>query len=189
MIEKRKKPIALCRRKKKIKKPSSQLTNSKPLHSFPVLFCILRALFYRARVTRESLISIVISNENGNEWKGCALDDRKRKEKKRASAIDDDVRHVFLFSLFFFNLHTSKKKKKKMNLLTSRLPPLHGAGFWVAFWQVAAVYYGFAALIHWVVPAFFDVETVQVGKRRPGQVRKEALLSVGAFSFFFFFHF
>ena len=76
-----------------------------------------------------------------------------------------------LFSLFDRHLH---------------LPPLTGGGFWVAFAQVALVYYGFAAAIHWVIPRFFEVESVQVGKRRPGQVKKEALLSIGAFGFRFF---
>lgn len=73
------------------------------------------------------------------------------------------------------------------------LPPLTGGGFWVAFAQVALVYYGFAAAIHWLIPRFFAVESVQVGQRRPGQVRKEALLSIGAVEFFwlsfFFFEF
>ena len=75
--------------------------------------------------------------------------------------------------------------------LVHRLPPLTGGGFWVAFAQVALVYYGFAAAIHWVIPRFFEVESVQVGKRRPGQVKKEALLSIGAASLvqFFFFRF
>jgi len=68
-----------------------------------------------------------------------------------------------------------------------RLPPLTGGGFWVAFAQVALVYYGFAAAIHWLIPRLFAVESVQVGQRRPGQVRKEALLSIGKFFFFFFF--
>lgn len=67
-----------------------------------------------------------------------------------------------------------------MSLFPSlHLPPLTGGGFWVAFAQVALVYYGFAAAIHWLIPRFFAVESVQVGKRRPGQVRKEALLSIG----------
>jgi hypothetical protein len=65
--------------------------------------------------------------------------------------------------------------------------PLTGGGFWVAFAQVALVYYGFAAAIHWVIPRFFDVDSVQVGERRPGQVKKEALLSIGKGALFFFF--
>ena len=63
--------------------------------------------------------------------------------------------------------------------LSFALPPLTGGGFWVAFAQVALVYYGFAAAIHWAIPRLFEVESVQVGKRRPGQVKKEALLSIG----------
>ena len=43
-----------------------------------------------------------------------------------------------LFSLFDRHLH---------------LPPLTGGGFWVAYAQVALVYYGFAAAIHWVIPS------------------------------------
>jgi hypothetical protein len=70
---------------------------------------------------------------------------------------------------------------KKMSLSFARLPPLTGGGFWVAFAQVALVYYGFAAAIHWAIPVLFEVESVQVGNRRPGQVKKEALLSRGKF--------
>jgi hypothetical protein len=63
--------------------------------------------------------------------------------------------------------------------LVHHLPPLTGGGFWAAFAQVALVYYGFAAAIHWLIPGLFEVESVQVGERRPGQVRREALLSIG----------
>ena len=69
------------------------------------------------------------------------------------------------------------------SLFSASMPPLTGGGFWVAFAQVSLVYYGFAAAIHWVIPAFFEVESVQVGERRKGQVRKEALLSIGEIVF------
>ena len=90
------------------------------------------------------------------------------------------------------SLHLLQKSPNKMALtfassLFDLLPPLTGGGFWAAFAQVALVYYGFAAAIHCVIPRLFEVESVQVGKRRKGQVAREALLSTGEFFLSFFF--
>lgn len=39
---------------------------------------------------------------------------------------------------------------------------LTGGGFWTAVVQVAAIYYGVSAAIHWGVPAVLDVKSIQV---------------------------
>lgn len=57
--------------------------------------------------------------------------------------------------------------------------PLYGGGYWVAVWQVAITYYCASAVLHWVVPALWDVKSVQKGQRRPGQVLQEARDSIG----------
>lgn len=59
------------------------------------------------------------------------------------------------------------------------LGPLYGGGFWVAFRQLAAVYYAAAVVLHYVVPAVLPVKSVQKGQRRKGQVTAEALYSIG----------
>ncbi len=44
---------------------------------------------------------------------------------------------------------------------------------------MSLVYYGGAFLLHFVAPLLLPVQSVQVGSRRPGQVKKEALNSLG----------
>jgi sterol desaturase/sphingolipid hydroxylase (fatty acid hydroxylase superfamily) len=59
------------------------------------------------------------------------------------------------------------------------LHPLYGGGFFVAFAQVATVYYTTAAFLHWIVPIWFPVSSVQKSATpRPGQAAREALNSV-----------
>ena len=101
-------------------------------------------------------------------WPLCIWSSKKGGSSKREIAAERHTMSLFVASL------------------VRRLPPLTGGGFWVAFAQVALVYYGFAAAIHWAIPTFFAVESVQVGERRPGQVRREALLSIGEKRVFFF---
>lgn len=59
---------------------------------------------------------------------------------------------------------------------------LYGGGFWVAYAQAAGVYYAAAVLLHYLVPACFPVKSIQPGSRKPGQVTREALTSIGAHS-------
>jgi Delta7-sterol 5-desaturase len=55
---------------------------------------------------------------------------------------------------------------------------LYGGGFWVAFAQAVAAYYGSALVLQFLVPAFFPVRSVQKGKPRPRQALREALNSL-----------
>lgn len=45
--------------------------------------------------------------------------------------------------------------------------------------QVSLVYYIGAFLLHYVVPQLYPVHSIQVGSRRPGQVKEEVLRSPG----------
>lgn len=58
--------------------------------------------------------------------------------------------------------------------------PLVGGGYGVALLQVSLVYYVAAAVLHYVVPALVSVQSVQHASPKPGQVRQEALRSIGA---------
>ena len=56
---------------------------------------------------------------------------------------------------------------------------LYGAGFFVALQQICVVYYVACIFIHWVIPRALPVQNIQVQSRQPGQVRREALASLG----------
>lgn len=56
---------------------------------------------------------------------------------------------------------------------------LYGDGFVVAFLQATTTYFAISILLHFVVPALFNVTSVQKGDQRPGQVIREALQSLG----------
>lgn len=61
-------------------------------------------------------------------------------------------------------------------------PPLTGGGYWAALVQVTTVYYGYAAILHWLIPAVVPASalpSLQVAPRRPGQVAAEAAHSLG----------
>lgn len=59
------------------------------------------------------------------------------------------------------------------------LPPLWGGGFLVAFAQAAGFYYLLGALLHWVLPALLRPASIQEAPRRPGEVGRDALNSLG----------
>lgn len=63
--------------------------------------------------------------------------------------------------------------------LGALLGPLYGGGFWVAFRQLAAVYYLAAFVLHYVAPRVFPVRSVQVAQPRKNQVAWEAIYSLG----------
>ena len=54
------------------------------------------------------------------------------------------------------------------------LGPLTGGGFWVAVSQVAAIYYGVSAAIHWGIPAVLTVKSIQVCTREEEMRRRAA---------------
>lgn len=60
-----------------------------------------------------------------------------------------------------------------------QLPPLYNGGYCVAFLQVCFVYYGASIAIHWLGPLVFAVKSIQVQPRQAGQVRREAINSLG----------
>ena len=60
---------------------------------------------------------------------------------------------------------------------------LYGDGFATAYVQCCLVYYLGAAFLRYVVPVVLPRPSVQKGKPRPGQIRKEAILSLGATAF------
>jgi hypothetical protein len=67
-----------------------------------------------------------------------------------------------------------------MSVILAALAPLYGGGFTVAFLQIAALYYASAALLHFVVPRLLPVQPIQQEARNPGDVRRDALGSIGA---------
>ena len=56
---------------------------------------------------------------------------------------------------------------------------LYGAGFLAALQQICVVYYVACIFIHWIIPRALPVQNIQVQSRQPGQVRREALASLG----------
>lgn len=58
-------------------------------------------------------------------------------------------------------------------------PPLWGGGYLAAVLQVAITYYLAAVVLHFVVPHYCTLKSVQKGQRRKGQVLQEARDSVG----------
>jgi len=57
--------------------------------------------------------------------------------------------------------------------------PLYGGGFFVAFLQLCTFYYSTAAILHFVLPRLLTLKSVQVHARSPGDVRRDALASIG----------
>lgn len=62
----------------------------------------------------------------------------------------------------------------------ANMPPLYGGGFWVACMQLVAYYYACGALLHFIVPRVLNVKGIQAQKRKPGEVLRDALCSLGA---------
>lgn len=60
-----------------------------------------------------------------------------------------------------------------------RLQPLYGGGYAVAFSQAATMYYITAVLLHYIIPFFLPVTSIQKGKRSQGQILREAFTSLG----------
>lgn len=56
---------------------------------------------------------------------------------------------------------------------------LYGGGYGIALLQISFVYYIACIVIHWLVPRALSVQNIQVHSRQPGQVRREALNSLG----------
>lgn len=64
-------------------------------------------------------------------------------------------------------------------LSLSTIMRLYGDGLAVAYLQCCLVYYAGAAFLYYVMPIVLPRPSVQKGTRKPGQVRREALLSLG----------
>ena len=79
----------------------------------------------------------------------------------------------------FFNFGPACFSPSPSPPLAMRLPPLYGDGYAAAVAQVALVYYGFSAAIHWALPALLAPPSIQVAPRRRGQVLGEAVHSLG----------
>jgi hypothetical protein len=59
--------------------------------------------------------------------------------------------------------------------------PLWGGGFLVAFSQLALFYYVLGTVLHFVVPLLCHVKGIQEQQRRPGEVKRDAINSLGLF--------
>lgn len=59
------------------------------------------------------------------------------------------------------------------------LQPLWGGGFMVALSQLALFYYGLGAVLQWVVPQIIQVQGIQEQPRKPGEVSRDAISSIG----------
>jgi hypothetical protein len=59
------------------------------------------------------------------------------------------------------------------------LQPLWGGGFTVALCQLSLFYYVLGALLHWVLPLLYPVRGIQEAPRKPGEVGRDALNSIG----------
>jgi hypothetical protein len=57
--------------------------------------------------------------------------------------------------------------------------PLYGGGFTAAFLQVGVFYYAFGVLLHFIVPLVSPVKGIQEHPRKPGEVTRDALHSLG----------
>lgn len=62
------------------------------------------------------------------------------------------------------------------------MPPLWGGGFLVAFTQLSVFYYTLGAVLHFVLPWLSQVKGIQEQQRRPGEVSRDAVNSLGAVS-------
>jgi hypothetical protein len=59
------------------------------------------------------------------------------------------------------------------------LQPLWGGGFLVALCQLSLFYYVLGAVLHWVVPLLGPVRGIQEAPRKPGEVGRDAVNSIG----------
>lgn len=66
-------------------------------------------------------------------------------------------------------------------MLLNSICPLYGGGYVCAVLQIAVIYYGISALLHFVLPRLHHVESVQQGKRRENQIAQEVKNSVGEY--------
>ena len=57
--------------------------------------------------------------------------------------------------------------------------PLYGGGFTAAFLQLTVFYYTFGVLLHYIVPLISSVKGIQEQPRKPGDVSRDALQSLG----------
>ena len=58
-------------------------------------------------------------------------------------------------------------------------PPLYGGGFLLAVGQLAVFYYVLGAVLHYVIPAVINVQGIQEQPRKPGEVSRDAICSIG----------
>lgn len=58
-------------------------------------------------------------------------------------------------------------------------PPLYGGGFLVAAGQLGVFYYVLGSVLHYVIPALFNVQRIQEQPRKPGEVSRDAISSIG----------
>jgi len=56
---------------------------------------------------------------------------------------------------------------------------LYGGGFLPAFSQLSLFYYSTAALLHYIAPRLLPVKGVQVQKRSPDDLSRDAFNSLG----------
>jgi hypothetical protein len=57
--------------------------------------------------------------------------------------------------------------------------PLWGGGFLVALCQLSLFYYVLGAVLHWLVPLLGSVKGIQEAPRKPGEVARDAVNSIG----------
>lgn len=62
------------------------------------------------------------------------------------------------------------------------MPPLWGGGFLVAFTQLSVFYYALGAVLHFILPSLSPVKGIQEQQRRPGEVGRDAVNSLGEYS-------
>lgn len=60
------------------------------------------------------------------------------------------------------------------------MPPLWGGGFLVAFTQLSVFYYALGAVLHFVLPWLLSPKGIQEQQRKPGEVSRDAVNSLGA---------
>jgi hypothetical protein len=58
-------------------------------------------------------------------------------------------------------------------------PLLYGGGFSLAIVQLLAFYYTAGCILHYLVPSIFPVVSIQEHERRPGDVQRDCLHSLG----------
>jgi hypothetical protein len=59
---------------------------------------------------------------------------------------------------------------------------LWGGGFIVAFTQLSVFYYALGAVLHFILPSLSPVRGIQEQQRRPGEVGRDAINSLGEYS-------